>query len=152
MGVITTKGHGGFMFTKDDHLKAVYSSDIDAFLEKLEVLEQFNQGKFACKYCKEVITRNNLYAIIPMPNKKVVFLHGCFWHRHPGCPNTRLPKSNIEFWENKLLKNVLHDELVYAELEQLGWRYLIIWECEMKKSNRASLEERIHVFMDGDTV
>ena len=71
MGVITTKGHGGFMFTKDDHLKAVYSSDIDAFLEKLEVLEQFNQGKFACKYCKEVITRNNLYAIIPMPNKNV---------------------------------------------------------------------------------
>jgi hypothetical protein len=69
--VITTKGHGGFMFTKDDHLKAVYSSDIDAFLEKLEVLEQFNQGKFACKYCKEVITRNNLYAIIPMPNKNV---------------------------------------------------------------------------------
>ena len=87
-----------------------------------------------------------------MKRKKVVFLHGCFWHRHPGCPNTRLPKSNIEFWENKLLKNVLHDEQVYAELEQLGWRYLIIWECEMKKSNRASLEERIHVFMDGDTV
>lgn len=87
-----------------------------------------------------------------MKRKKVVFLHGCFWHRHPSCPNTRLPKSNIEFWENKLLKNVLHDEQVYAELEQLGWRYLIIWECEMKKSNRASLEERIHVFMDGDTV
>ena len=83
--------------------------------------------------------------LVFLKRKKVVFLHGCFWHRHPGCPNTRLPKS-------KLLKNVLHDEQVYAELEQLGWRYLIIWECEMKKSNRASLEERIHVFMDGDTV
>ena len=59
------------MFTKDDYLKAVYSSDIDAFLARLEVLEQFDQGKFACKYCKEVITRHNLYAIIPMPKKKV---------------------------------------------------------------------------------
>lgn len=59
------------MLTKDDHLKAVYSSDIDAFLAKLEVLEQFNQGEFACKYCKEVITRNNLYAIVPMPNKNI---------------------------------------------------------------------------------
>ncbi len=59
------------MFTKDDQLKAVYSSDIDVFLEKLGVLEQFNQGKFACKYCKEVITRNNLYAIIPALNKNV---------------------------------------------------------------------------------
>ena len=45
------------MFTKDDYLKAVYSSDIDAFLARLEVLEQFDQGKFACKYCKEVICR-----------------------------------------------------------------------------------------------
>lgn len=59
------------MFTKDDHLKAVYSSDIDAFLAKLEVLEQFNQGKLVCKYCKKAITRSNLYAIIPMPNKNV---------------------------------------------------------------------------------
>lgn len=60
------------MFTKDDYLKAVYSSDIDAFLARLEVLEQFDQGKFACKYCKEVITRHNLYAIIPMPKKKLI--------------------------------------------------------------------------------
>lgn len=90
--------------------------------------------------------------LVFVKRKKAVFLHGCFWHRHPGCPNTRLPKSNIEFWENKLSKNVLHDELVYAELQKLGWSYLIIWECEMKKSNRALLENRIHLFMDGEVV
>ena len=82
--------------------------------------------------------------------KKVVFLHGCFWHRHPGCSNTRLPKSNVEFWEKKLSQNVFHDREVYKQLTQLGWEYLIIWECEMKKSNRTSLEKRIHLFMDGD--
>lgn len=59
------------MLTKDDHIKAVYSSDIDAFLARLDALEQFNQGKFVRKYCEQVITRNNLYAIIPTPNKTV---------------------------------------------------------------------------------
>ena len=84
--------------------------------------------------------------------KKVVFLHGCFWHRHPGCPNTRLPKSNIEFWEKKLSQNVLHDKAVYEQLEHLGWNYMIIWECELKKSDRAPVEEKIDLFMDGDTI
>ena len=88
--------------------------------------------------------------LVFVKRKKVVFLHGCFWHRHPGCSNTRLPKSNVEFWEKKLSQNVFHDSEVYKQLTQLGWEYLIIWECEMKKSNRTSLEKRIHLFMDGD--
>lgn len=91
-------------------------------------------------------------SLVFVGRKKVVFLHGCFWHRHPGCPNTRLPKSNIEFWEKKLSQNVLHDKAVYEQLEHLGWNYMIIWECELKKSNRALLEEKIHLFMDGDTI
>ena len=88
--------------------------------------------------------------LVFVKRKKVVFLHGCFWHRHPGCSNTRLPKSNVEFWEKKLSQNVFHDREVYKQLTQLGWEYLIICECEMKKSNRTSLEKRIHLFMDGD--
>lgn len=88
--------------------------------------------------------------LVFVKRKKVVFLHGCFWHRHPGCSNTRLPKSNVEFWEKKLSQNVFHDREVYKQLTQLGWEYLKIWECEMKKSNRTSLEKRIHLFMDGD--
>ena len=88
--------------------------------------------------------------LVFVKRKKVVFLHGCFWHRHPGCSNTRLPKSNVEFWEKKLSQNVFHDREVYKQLTQLGWESLIIWECEMKKSNRTSLEKRIHLFMDGD--
>lgn len=49
-------------------------------------------------------------------------------------------------------QNVLHDKAVYEQLEHLGWNYMIIWECELKKSNRALLEEKIHLFMDGDTI
>lgn len=81
--------------------------------------------------------------------KKVVFLHGCFWHRNPGCPNTRLPKSNTAFWEQKLLGNAQHDHLVYKQLEKLGWDYLVVWECEVaKKSNRIELVRKIQEFMD----
>jgi DNA mismatch endonuclease (patch repair protein) len=64
--------------------------------------------------------------------RTVVFIHGCFWHRHPGCAAARLPKSRQEFWEAKLNGNVLRDSRQQAELARLGWTVLIIWECETK--------------------
>jgi len=62
----------------------------------------------------------------------VIFVHGCFWHRHPGCKNARLPKSRLEFWEPKLASNVSRDQRQLAELRALGWKVLVIWECETK--------------------
>lgn len=88
--------------------------------------------------------------LVYIKRKKAVFLHGCFWHRHTGCPNARIPKSNIPFWTQKLLGNSKHDQFVYAQLEELGWDYLVVWECEViKKSNRIMLERKIRQFMDG---
>lgn len=62
----------------------------------------------------------------------VVFIHGCFWHRHPGCAAARLPKTRQEFWEAKLGGNVSRDARQESELMGLGWTVLIIWECETK--------------------
>lgn len=59
------KGDSNFMFTRDDNLKAVYSSDLDSFLEKLGLAEKFYAGEISCRYCKSVIKKENLYAIIP---------------------------------------------------------------------------------------
>src|SRR5690606_22283718 len=59
--------------------------------------------------------------------RSVVFVHGCFWHRHPGCRNTRTPKSRVEFWTRKFADNVARDERNQAELRALGWRHLVIW-------------------------
>jgi hypothetical protein len=59
------KGDSNFMFTRDDNLKAIYSSDLDSFLEKLGLAEKFNQGKLVCRYCKCMITKESLYAIVP---------------------------------------------------------------------------------------
>ncbi len=63
--------------------------------------------------------------------RKVIFLHGCFWHRHEGCKMTRLPKSRQDFWANKFLKNQARDERQSKRLEEMGWQSLVIWECEM---------------------
>jgi DNA mismatch endonuclease, patch repair protein len=65
--------------------------------------------------------------------KMVIFVHGCFWHLHPGCREGRIPNSNSEFWRNKLLKNVERDLKHQHTCEKLGWKVLVIWECEIQK-------------------
>ncbi|MYB15486.1 MAG: DNA mismatch endonuclease Vsr [Chloroflexi bacterium] len=62
--------------------------------------------------------------------RKVVFVHGCFWHRHEGCKANRLPKSRREFWRSKLEGNARRDDRNVAALVALGWRVHIVWECE----------------------
>ncbi len=65
--------------------------------------------------------------------KTVIFIHGCFWHRHQGCKLTTTPKTRTEFWINKFKKNVENDKKHQRELEEAGWKVLIIWECEIEK-------------------
>ncbi|QND17088.1 DNA mismatch endonuclease Vsr (plasmid) [Rhizobium leguminosarum bv. trifolii] len=67
--------------------------------------------------------------VLPRKNT-VVFVHGCYWHRHEGCRYCYTPKSNIEFWATKFEKNIARDERVREELEQRGWRVVTLWECE----------------------
>lgn len=67
--------------------------------------------------------------------RAVVFVHGCFWHRHPGCRKASTPKSNTEFWQEKFERNVERDKRNSVELEKAGWRVVVIWECETKSSD-----------------
>lgn len=82
---------------------------------------------------------------LAFPSRRiVVFVHGCFWHRHPGCPNTRTPKSRIEFWEAKFAENTARDARVEAESRELGLRVIVIWECETRDPVRlAEIAEEI---------
>ena len=64
--------------------------------------------------------------------KLAIFVHGCFWHRHPGCEHARMPKSRIEFWEKKLGGNVARDARQTAQLRAAGWTALTLWECETR--------------------
>lgn len=77
------------------------------------------------------------------PRRKVIFVHGCFWHLHKGCPNNRLPKSRVDFWKPKLESNKKRDTRNKTKLSRMGWTYLVIWECETKDIE--TLEARIDV-------
>jgi DNA mismatch endonuclease (patch repair protein) len=79
--------------------------------------------------------------------RKVIFVHGCFWHRHPGCPNTRLPKSNVAFWRNKLASNQKRDAANRRRLTSSGWRIHVIWECEL--ANLSRVRRKVATFLGG---
>jgi DNA mismatch endonuclease (patch repair protein) len=65
--------------------------------------------------------------------KTVIFVHGCFWHRHPKCKYAYTPKSRIEFWEKKFADNIARFKIVKKELKHLQWNVFVIWECELSK-------------------
>jgi DNA mismatch endonuclease, patch repair protein len=67
--------------------------------------------------------------------KKVVFVHGCFWHAHEGCGLANLPKSRTEYWRSKFERNVERDKANRRALRSQGWKVLTVWECEVKKSS-----------------
>ncbi len=69
-----------------------------------------------------------------------VFIHGCFWHRHEGCKRATTPKSRQEYWIPKFKRNVENDQKHYLDLQKMGWRSLIIWECEINKHFDETME------------
>lgn len=76
--------------------------------------------------------------------RSAVFINGCFWHSHEGCPDFILPKSNQDYWESKLEKNRKRDEKNYVSLKRDGWHVFIIWECELKKANKDERLEQLY--------
>ncbi|MFU8771989.1 MAG: very short patch repair endonuclease [Anaerolineales bacterium] len=71
--------------------------------------------------------------------RTVIFVHGCYWHRHPGCKYTYTPKSRVEFWKNKFKQNIERDKQNKALLRDEGWKVLTIWECETTKDEKLLL-------------
>lgn len=76
-------------------------------------------------------------------HKAVVFVHGCFWHRHGGCKIATTPKSNTPFWVEKFANNIARDARVIATLEDMGWRVFVAWECELAPSRVQATGERL---------
>nr|VFK56751.1 MAG: DNA mismatch endonuclease, patch repair protein [Candidatus Kentron sp. TC] len=78
--------------------------------------------------------------------RKVIFVHGCFWHRHPGCRLARLPKSRLDYWLPKLDGNRDRDLRNQETLRREGWGVLVIWECEI--ADKDALKQKIRGFLD----
>jgi DNA mismatch endonuclease (patch repair protein) len=81
------------------------------------------------------------------PRRKVIFVHGCFWHQHSGCREGKLPSSNQDYWKPKLARNVNRDVEHVTSLQANGWDTLVIWECETK--DEVALSRRLNRFLRG---
>ena len=78
--------------------------------------------------------------------RKVVFVHGCFWHQHANCKDATLPKSNEQFWMSKLQRNVERDAERLEQLRSLGWKSMTVWECETT-THLHELSDRLCAFL-----
>ena len=95
----------------------------------------FSQG---FRYRRNVKKLPGTPDIVLKKYKTVIFVNGCFWHMHEGCKYFVWPKDNSEFWKNKLLANKERDEKEKKGIEELGWKVIVVWECQLKKAERES--------------
>ena len=93
----------------------------------------FSQG---FRYRKNVKSLPGCPDIVLPKYKTVIFVNGCFWHMHQNCSRAVMPLSNKEYWSNKLLRNQERDRENQQRLRILGWKVILIWECELKRKNR----------------
>lgn len=82
--------------------------------------------------------------------RAVIFVHGCFWHRHEGCKYATSPKSRRKYWNDKFAANVARDRRTVGRLRRMGWRVMTVWACEIKRP--ASLERRLVRFLERESV
>ena len=83
-------------------------------------------------------------------SRAAIFVHGCFWHRHDGCGNASVPKTNAAFWEEKFARNVARDATNISSLHEAGWRVAIIWECAIRKMGEADVVAGLDVWLKSD--
>lgn len=84
--------------------------------------------------------------IVLSKHKKVIFVHGCFWHSHKNCPRAKRPTTNVTFWNKKIEGNIARDIRNKAALRKQGWRILVVWTCEINKTDK--LTKKLDKFME----
>lgn len=90
--------------------------------------------------------------IVALAGKCAIYVHGCFWHRHARCSACTSPKRNAAFWNEKFEQNVRRDARKVRELRRLGFRVLIVWECQLKRPSKLErLKKRMERFFAADT-
>lgn len=78
--------------------------------------------------------------------RKIILVHGCYWHRHEGCSMASEPKRNKQYWEKKFERNRIRDNMNYKALNELGWKVMVVWECHTKKTG--FLRKKIKKFLN----
>jgi len=134
------------MYMADNHSKEIRSYNMSQIRSKNTKPEEivrkylFSKGFRYRKNDKRYPGRPDI--VLPK-YKIVIFVNGCFWHMHDGCPEFVMPKSNIDYWKPKLERNKRHDIENKIALEKQGWTVIVVWECELKKDNKEDRLRRL---------
>jgi len=110
---------------------------------KPEMIVRSTLHKMGYRFCLHRKDLPGTPDIVLPKYKTVIFVQGCFWHRHQGCRFAYTPKSRPEFWEKKFAENMARDAVNQVELRRLGWKVLIIWECQILESKHLVLLQPI---------
>jgi len=89
--------------------------------------------------------------IVLVKYRTVIFVHGCFWHRHEGCQDTTTPKTRTSFWKNKFRDNTERDKRTTKALRAAGWKVIVVWECETKKPDVLLKRLKATIKPEGDS-
>lgn len=114
------------------HKRSDIMSKISGKETKPEILVRkylFAKGFRYRKNVKELLGKPDV--VLPK-YKTIIFIHGCFWHGHEGCKKSVLPRTNTEFWKEKIGKNIKRDTFNILELEKQGWKVIVVWQCELR--------------------
>ena len=108
-----------------------------------EIVRKFLFAK-GLRYRKNVKVLSGKPDIVFPKYHTVIFVNGCFWHKHEGCSKFVWPSSNEDYWRKKISGNVLRDSVNQQKLKEQGWKVLIVWECELKKNCRDQTLEALY--------
>lgn len=131
----------------DKHSKEVRSYNmlqIRSTNSKPEIMVRKYLFSKGLRYRKNVKTLPGKPDIVLPKYKTIVFVNGCFWHGHKNCKYFVMPKSNIEFWNEKISRNISRDEEIHRKLSAAGRNVIVVWECELKKDKRENTLEYLY--------
>ena len=127
----------------DNHTKEVRSMNMSHIrstgTKPEETVRKFLFSK-GLRYRKNVTNLPGKPDIVLPKYKTVVFIHGCYWHRHLGCKYAYTPKTNTDFWEKKFAENVKNDAEKCAQLKASGWSVITLWECDVERRFEPTME------------
>lgn len=137
----------------DNHTKEVRSKNMSRIRstnsKPEEIVRKYLFAK-GFRYRKNVRTLPGCPDIVLPKYRTVIFVNGCFWHKH-NCPRFVWPSSNVEYWRPKILRNVERDQTSTALLCDMGWNVIVVWECELKKKVREDRLLNLILEIKGDT-
>ncbi len=124
-------------------MRSINMSHIHGNNTSIEIKVRQYLFKNGFRYRKNVKNLPGKPDIVLSKYKTVIFIHGCFWHRHENCKRATMPKSNTEYWSNKFEKNVENDKTHIECLHSQGWHVIVLWECEINRNFDVTMQRTI---------